>query len=202
MWIWMDFAVRSRRRAEEPFQVLSVENGSPEYDAKIARYLHVRRPSLNYVIVSTNTAYRRLFERNPDLRSYVTVVESTLADWDGTVPRRRGDGEGASGEEAAVMERDEVRGGFDLVHCALWRQPDWGRLFASEGTEEGPTELEAVESLLSQCRPGGTLLAFRFVRPIRSDDMHQMSPVNACFLAAGHGRAAKACSTSEAGCTR
>lgn len=70
----------------KPLWVLAIENGSPEYDAKIARLLRSRRPNLRYVVVSGARIYSKMMQKNPDLADCVVVVQQAFEKWDGVLP--------------------------------------------------------------------------------------------------------------------
>lgn len=84
------------RPSSRPFRVLSVENGSPEYDAEILNSLRTKLPSLHCTILNYSKAYTRLVAKHPELESCVELVEASYDDF----------------------EPDEP---YDLVHCAMWR---------------------------------------------------------------------------------
>lgn len=137
---WFRSKVQQMKDGGDPLWVLAIENGSPEYDAKIARLLRSRRPNLRYVVVSGARIYQKMMQKNPDLADCVVVVQKAFESWDGKLPELPEDW-GTPGSEGADSTATGSRAGdtapsssaspggdpasalgrFDLVHSSLWR---------------------------------------------------------------------------------
>lgn len=89
---------------DSPFKVLSLSNGSPDYDKEVITHLKAKRPKLSYTIVEPSRAHDRLKE-DRRVGSAITL---------------------SSAKSLTVFAAESgAGGGFDIVHVALWRNQAW-----------------------------------------------------------------------------
>lgn len=106
--------------SSRPFSVLSLSNGSPDYDREVVTHLSSKCRALSYTIVEPSRAHSRLAE-DPRLSKIITLSPASNL------------------EEFAKSYRETkgAKAGFDVVHVSLWRNQGWADTLATLQTALG-----------------------------------------------------------------
>lgn len=107
-------------RSTEPFHVLSIANGSPDYDREVVVSLKAHFPNLKYTIVEPSRAHSRLAS---DAAVSKLVTLSPAASFE----EFAASAEATPGGKKAKKGAKGKGGGFDVIHVALWRNQSWAK---------------------------------------------------------------------------